>query len=113
MKRSDRIQPRLLKARVGRTSHRREFVRASATARHGKKAKSTENAKCLVAQSGMVREVYGSNFGPNCAKVELSFCGCVWPRQVQVPHEIHEFSHERKKLNKKAKHEKPQKGITK
>ena len=95
VKRSDRIQPRLLKVCVGRTSHRRELVRASATTRHGKKAKSTKNAKRPVASSRMVRDRCGSNSGRNCVKVELSFCRCVWPRQVQAFHEIQECSNER------------------
>ena len=107
VKRSDRIQPRLLKVCVGRTSHRRELVRASATTRHGKKAKSTENAKRPVASSGMVRDRCGSNSGRNCVEVELSFCRCVWSRQVQTFHEIQEFSNERKKLHEKAKQQKP------
>ena len=68
---------------------------ASSIVRHGKKGTSTENTKCQVASSGMLREAYGSNSGQNCVKVELSFCRCVWPRQVHAFHEIQEFSNGR------------------
>jgi hypothetical protein len=53
----------------------------------------------------MVREAYGSNSGRNCVKVELSFCRCVWPRQVQAFHEIQEFSNALTKMEKQAEKE--------